>query len=62
MGRQSKNQHKLKVKIGAKVELTWNMNTEVGLSHHTEGVIVGILSKEEADDIILVDFPTYRGT
>ena len=49
------------MKIGAKVELTWNMNTEVGLSHHTEGVIVGILCKEGSDDILLVDFPSYRG-
>ena len=40
------------------MELTWNMNTELGLSHHTEGVIVDVLQKEGADDILLVEFPS----
>ena len=37
------------------------MNTEIGLSHHSEGIIVGIVKKEGADDILLVEFPSYRG-
>ena len=52
------NQHELKLKVGAKIELTWNMRTDVGLSHHTEGIVVGVLKKEGADDILLVEFPT----
>ena len=59
--RPSMTQHSLKLKIGAKVELTYNMNTEIGLSHHSEGIIVDIVKKEGADDILLVEFPTYRG-
>ena len=55
-GRYSINQHTLKVKKGAKVELTWNLNTELGLSHHTEGIIVDVLRKEGAEDILLVEF------
>lgn len=51
-------QHLLQVKIGAKVELTYNLNTEIGLSHHTAGIIVDIVKKEGADDILLVEFPT----
>ena len=57
-GRYSINQHTLKVKKGAKVELTWNLNTELGLSHHTEGIIVDVLQKECAEDILLVEFPS----
>ena len=43
------------------MELTWNMNTELGLSHHTEGIIVDVLQKEGAEDILLVEFTSYRG-
>ena len=49
------------MKIGAKVELTWNLNTSLGLSHHTEGIIVDVLRKNGANDILLVEFPSYRG-
>ena len=46
------------MKIGAKVELTWNLNTSLGLSHHTEGIIVDVLRKNGANDILLVEFPS----
>ena len=38
------------------VELTWNLNTELGLSHHTGGIIFDVLRKEGAEDILLVEF------
>ena len=56
--RHLRHQHILKLKKGAKVELTWNMNTEIGLSHHTEGILVDVLQKDGADDILLVEFPS----
>ena len=43
------------------MELTWNLNTGLGLSHHTEGIVVDVLKKDGADDILLVEFPSYRG-
>ena len=49
------------MKKGAKVELTWNMRTEVGLSHHTVGTVVDILEFEGTDDVIMVEFENYRG-
>ena len=36
--------------------ITWNLNTELGLSHHTGGIIVDVLRKEGAEDILLVEF------
>ena len=56
------------MKIGAKVVFKKNFNTKVGISHHTTGIVVGIVKfdnkgseNEVVEDIILVEVESYCG-
>lgn len=53
---------------GAKVSLTININSDIGLYNHSEGTVVKILyknnyqlQKSNQPYCVLVDFPNFRG-